>query len=249
MTKIIAEGESKNNLENYIIKITALHHSKALRFAETLTKIIEGNYIKDYEIFKEDALRFITKGNKYTALNDFKRTGIRSGILIKTGKSISLNPSLFSANGKVKQKVIRVNYHLGKKTITNPSLLIENKLHVAVNNNDYINDLLNLVKNSRCVTDYKTAILIQMLDENNIINSRYKTGNFGKQCKENGLINNSLLRIKIETLVNNNIFIRNDDHTLSINSTFIKSKKWFNNFEKNKHTLIITFINSKLEIE
>ncbi|CAK2019957.1 conserved hypothetical protein [Vibrio crassostreae] len=245
-------GDTDNDLENYIVKLTALLGTKRPQFASVLRKIIESNCVHEHSISSSDIRDYLpnkaTASEQATALNQFKNVGIKTGIFSSTSATgVMLNQSLFSSNGIGFNSFI-INYENSIKTISNSDLNSDYSVSTSFTSDDYLNDLLNLIRIGKPARDKSLSKVIQMFDDKGRINITYGHGSFGKMCEEIGLKNNRALRDKIELLVSHNIFKRDKNH-LQLSSSLILSKKWFNDLESNQHSLLVEFKNKKITIK
>ncbi|WP_432451764.1 hypothetical protein ACRRS0_12020 [Agarivorans sp. QJM3NY_29] len=245
-------ADTDNDLENYIVKLTALLGTKRPQFASVLRKLIESNCVHEHSISSSDIRDYLpqksTASDQATALNQFKKVGVNTGIFSSTSATgVMLNQSLFSSNGIGFNSFI-INYENSIKTISNSDLNSDYSVSTSFTSDDYLNDLLNLIRIGKPARDKSLLKVIQMFDEKGKINITYGHGSFGKMCEEVGLKNNRALRDKIELLVSHNIFKRDKNH-LQLSSSIILSKKWFNDLESNQHSLLVEFKNKNITIK
>ncbi|MEZ9804447.1 hypothetical protein AB4264_24465 [Vibrio sp. 10N.261.55.B8] len=245
-------ADTDNDLENYIVKLTALLGTKRPQFASVLRKLIESNCVHEHSISSSDIRDYLSKkdtpSEQATALNQFKKVGIKTGIFSSTSATgVMLNQSLFSPHGESSNSFV-ITYENSVKTITNPALNADYNVSVSFNSNDYLNDLLSLIRVGKTARDKSLSKVIQMFDDKGRINITFGHGSFGKMCEEVGLKNNRALRDKIELMVSHNIFKRDKNH-LKLSSSLILSKEWFNDLENHKHSLLVEFKNKKITIK
>lgn len=245
-------GDTDNDLENYIVKLTALLGTKRPQFASVLRKIIESNCVHEHSISSSDIRDYLSKkdtpSEQATALNQFKNVGIKTGIFSSTSATgVMLNQSLFSSIGESSNSFV-IAYEKSVKTISNPDLNSDYSVSASFNSNDYLNDLLSLIRIGKPARDKSLFKVIQLFDDKGRINITFGHGSFGKMCEEVGLKNNRALRDKIELMVSHNIFKR-DKNYLKLSSSLVLSKEWFNNLEKHQHSLLVEFKNKKITIK
>ncbi|CAM2874714.1 hypothetical protein [Moritella viscosa] len=253
MVKMIkAVGDTDNDLENYIVKLTALLGTKRPQFASVLRKLIESNCVHEHSISSSDIRDYLpqkdTPSEQATALNQFKNVGIKTGIFLSTSTTgVMLNQTLFSSNGIFVTDFI-MTYEKTIKTITKKKSDLDSNISVRFTSDDYINDLLILIRTGKTARDKSLSKIIKMFDSKNLINITYGHGNFGKMCEEAGLKNNRALRDKIDLMVSHKMFKRDKNH-LKLSSSFILSKQWFNDLEENQHSLFVAFKNGNVIIK